>query len=604
MSQPSFHHRGPVTAVARTPAGELVTAGYDGAVALHGCAGAQVLGTHAHLANAVAVTADGQAVLSASSDRTVGRWTLDGSCPPRFFDHHLDDVECVVEVAQGVAASGGRDNSIVVFDSARGTVHHRLEGHAAAVLSLAISGTTLLSTGDDGCVRSWDVRSGTADGIIARLPAESDSVAIDLARGLVAVGCDDGLVRVLDLRRPGRAVVGARHAGGVKAVVFDRTGLVASTGYDQRLRRTDPVTGFVIQTLRTPQGFWERTLTNLAGAGLAAGSFDGGVWLEGLGGFERLGPTPPGNPCINDVSATASGIVVACDDGILRSVNERGLVAATAPGLALLNAVTSHPVHGVWAGSHNQHVHVWHADRPVGHPDWSLRIGDGPVNAIRIRGDDAFVASYGGHVSVVDCRRRVLARSWRAHQLPVKVVELHPTRPILATAAADGGVALWDPATGALVRVLREDGAIANDLAFSPDGSQVAVVGRDFAITVFGVETGIQIDRFVMPPRSLKCVVYSDAEHVVVGDYWGMASVVSLDRRRDPFTVPIAENGVAALAKAHDGIWAGTFDGIVVRLGARGIERIADLNDLPTASPYGDNSHYPAEGAFPCPSSS
>src|SRR5215208_4436752 len=70
-------HRGPVTCAAGIPGtDDVVTSGYDGAVALYSLTSGSVelLGFHRHLVNRVVVDENGRRAASASSDYTVVIW--------------------------------------------------------------------------------------------------------------------------------------------------------------------------------------------------------------------------------------------------------------------------------------------------------------------------------------------------------------------------------------------------------------------------------------------------------------------------------------------------------------------------------------------------
>ena len=59
-----------------------------------------------------------------------------------------------------------RDNTIRVWNVADGTLRHTLEGHTAAVRSLASCSRLLLSGSDDGTIRMWDLQGGKSLGIL------------------------------------------------------------------------------------------------------------------------------------------------------------------------------------------------------------------------------------------------------------------------------------------------------------------------------------------------------------------------------------------------------------------------------------------------------
>ena len=77
-------HRGPVTCAAGIPGtDDVVTSGYDGAVALYNLTSGRVelLGFHRHLVNRVVVDEEGRRAASPSSDYTTVIWDLEERCP-------------------------------------------------------------------------------------------------------------------------------------------------------------------------------------------------------------------------------------------------------------------------------------------------------------------------------------------------------------------------------------------------------------------------------------------------------------------------------------------------------------------------------------------
>ena len=62
--------------------------------------------------------------------------------------------------------SGGDDGTVRIWDVASGEQVAQLDGHAGGVLSVGFSpdGAQIVSGGDDSTVRIWDVASGEAGG--------------------------------------------------------------------------------------------------------------------------------------------------------------------------------------------------------------------------------------------------------------------------------------------------------------------------------------------------------------------------------------------------------------------------------------------------------
>ena len=133
-------HRGPVTCAAGIPGtDEVVTSGYDGAVALYNLTSGSVelLGFHRHLVNRVVVDAGGRRAASPSSDYTTVIWDLENRCPELVLRGHADDVEDFVFIDEDFGASVSRDWRVFIWDLRTGAITNILEGHEKDVLSIS-----------------------------------------------------------------------------------------------------------------------------------------------------------------------------------------------------------------------------------------------------------------------------------------------------------------------------------------------------------------------------------------------------------------------------------------------------------------------------------
>jgi hypothetical protein len=157
-------HEGAILAVVALPDGSLVTAGADGEIRHWSgdCRLLGLVGKQQGWAWALAASASGR-VACAGEDGSVTLWrpgragpmqTLDGSTPLRTL---------VINTAGTLLASGDMTGTIRVWRAHRGTwrVERTIAAHAGAIRRLRLlTDLSLVSVGEDGLVRCWNLRDG------------------------------------------------------------------------------------------------------------------------------------------------------------------------------------------------------------------------------------------------------------------------------------------------------------------------------------------------------------------------------------------------------------------------------------------------------------
>ncbi|GIG65655.1 WD40 repeat domain-containing protein [Phytomonospora endophytica] len=190
-------------------------------------------------------------VLSASADLTAIVWDIATTRPRRTLRGHRDAVYCARFLASGLAATGGEDGTVRVWDlddDSGGTVLH---GHTAPVGALAADGPHLLSGSDDGEVIGWDLARSRPH---YRIRAHDGWVHdIALHRDLAAT-TGDRLVRVWHAGT-GRPVLSLEgHAGPTTKVRFarlDGRDVLVTSAEDLRIRAWDLADGSEVDGVPT-----------------------------------------------------------------------------------------------------------------------------------------------------------------------------------------------------------------------------------------------------------------------------------------------------------------------------------------------------------------
>src|SRR5436190_4325332 len=109
------------------------------AIAMAASAQAQLRG-HGGPVRALAVSPDGTLVVSGSFDTSAIRWSLERNAAVEVLRFHEGAVNAVAYLPDGRVATAGEDGRIALWRSGEPQPAAVLEGHAAPVVALAVSG--------------------------------------------------------------------------------------------------------------------------------------------------------------------------------------------------------------------------------------------------------------------------------------------------------------------------------------------------------------------------------------------------------------------------------------------------------------------------------
>jgi cytochrome c len=152
---------------------------------------AQLAG-HGGPVRAIAISADGNKVLSGSFDTAAIRWSLAGGSAEQVLRFHADAVNAVAFLKDGRMATAGADAKIALWTAGRQQPDEVLEGHTAPIVALAVSpdGATLASASWDSTARLWPLGSG-AKRVLEGHTQNVNGVAFTPdGKSLVSVGYD------------------------------------------------------------------------------------------------------------------------------------------------------------------------------------------------------------------------------------------------------------------------------------------------------------------------------------------------------------------------------------------------------------------------------
>ncbi|AMA57491.1 c-type cytochrome [Bradyrhizobium sp. CCGE-LA001] len=247
-------HGGPIRALAVSPDGNrLLSGSFDTAAirwSLETDTAEQVLRYHADAVNAVVFLKDGRMV-TAGADARIAVWTAGRQQPERVLEGHLAPIVALAVSPDGAfLASASWDRTVRLWSLSDGA-SRVLEGHTQNVNGVAFTpdGQSLVSVGYDLTLRIWRLPDGQPEIMTLPAPLNAVSVAPD---GEIVVGAVDGMLRMLtaDGKVSGEVAAGPTQ---VVAVTISADGaLIAAAGIGGTVAIIDRKSRSLLRTLIGP----------------------------------------------------------------------------------------------------------------------------------------------------------------------------------------------------------------------------------------------------------------------------------------------------------------------------------------------------------------
>ena len=141
-----------------------------------------------------------------------------------------------------VLASSSYDCTVKIWDLSEGISTLTIEGHFDQVkcLQWGHDGSTIASGGVDALLRVWDIRNPKSPAVISQLPHAISALSIAPHNDYgVALGCEDGSVHLIDVRKGAVPSCSRKdHRGLVTAIEYDLSSpsILASCSHDTTIK--------------------------------------------------------------------------------------------------------------------------------------------------------------------------------------------------------------------------------------------------------------------------------------------------------------------------------------------------------------------------------
>ncbi|RWF04839.1 WD40 repeat domain-containing protein [Mesorhizobium sp.] len=228
----------------------------------------------------LAVAPDGHSIMSASTDRTVKLWDIDGKRLIRTLGVHKDMARTALFLPDGARAlTAGDDGEIVLRQLSDGaTLRVFSSGQNGGVNKLAISpdGKRAVSGHDTGRVIVWDIEKGSVLHVTPGHDWSISGVAVSPDGTRAISGSVDGTLKLWDIGTGKQLRSWHGHERGPYGVVFMADGrhLITGSG-DYTIKLWDLDTGREVRRLEGHSGTVYALALSADGKRLLSGSLDG-----------------------------------------------------------------------------------------------------------------------------------------------------------------------------------------------------------------------------------------------------------------------------------------------------------------------------------------
>jgi WD40 repeat protein len=442
---------------------------------------------------------DAKTLFSAGTDSAIRVWNLADnaekqrlSAPPNE-SNGAGRVSALAIAPDGklvATAAGGQ--GIQIRDPLSGELEATLPARDALVVAFSPDGKTLGVAG--GGLSVWDVRGGT---LLQDVANATIAVAWSSDGKHYATGGSDNSIRVWDANTKQQVVVLEGHTDEVVAVAFSPDGKrLLSGSKDFTARVWDFEKQSTVATLKGHAAAINAIAYSADGKMIATASNDGTVKLWEVAGYRPRGTLAHQVPVVS-VTFAADGQTVASggEQGAiwlwdtLRGNQRKRMAEHFGPvrGLAFLPDDT-----GLISASEDQSIRFWKTAEPALRPLVTVSAHSPEALCVVFSPDGKWLVTGGAdkNIAVREPVSGAIRRLLRGHTSRVNRLAVAPDSKQVASVSGDGTLRVWSILRGgeeSLFHVWREKIAAGRSVAFSPDGRTVASGADDGTIKLWDV---------------------------------------------------------------------------------------------------------------------
>ncbi|EDX73589.1 hypothetical protein MC7420_3763 [Coleofasciculus chthonoplastes PCC 7420] len=446
------------------------------------------LNGHNRQVNSVAWSPNGQTIATASNDQTAKLWSLDGK-ELATLNGHNHQVKSIDWSPDGQFLATASEDETVRLWSRDGKLLKTFQGHNNAVYSVSFSpdGQTIASASEDETVRLWS-RDGK---LLKTFQGHNNavySVSFSPDGQTIASASGDNTVKLWS--RDGKVLKTFKgHNQPVNSVSFSPDGqTIASASLDQTVRLWNRDNAIPELTLKGHEDQVNSVSFSPDGQTIASASLDQTIRLWNFGG-KQLKTLKGHTNTVNHVSFSPDGKTIAstsADKTIkLWSVDGRQLNTLTGHSDLVRSVVWSLDGQTLASASADKTIKLWSVDGRqlntlTGHSDL--------VRSLSFSPDSKTIAStsWDKTVRLWNRDKAILQLTLTGHNNDVNSVSFSPDGKMLASASDDKTIKLWS-VNGKELNSLQDNDKVYS-ISFSPSGQTIASAGEDTTVKLWSVD--------------------------------------------------------------------------------------------------------------------
>jgi len=278
------------------------------------------LTNHLDTVNCVAISPDGQTLVSSSGDRTIKIWNLNTGKQLRTLEGHENSVNCLAISPDGqTLATGSSDKTIIIWHLHTGKQVHKLgnwlaPAHLGSIDSLAIApdGQTLISGSRDHTIKLWNLSTGKQIRKLSQDSWGAYSVAITPDGQAIASDCLDHTIKLYSWDTEELLQNFSGHADWIWAIAISPNGkILASGSQDCTVKLWNLETGQLLHTIKDHSSPVHSIIFSWDGQFFASGSYDNTIKLWSIENWQLLHTLIGHTNGVNAIAVSPNGRIIA-----------------------------------------------------------------------------------------------------------------------------------------------------------------------------------------------------------------------------------------------------------------------------------------------------